>query len=74
MSKKYNVYQSHSFYCQTCGRQSLLLPRPASRLREKFHTKTLYCPWCKQVTQHIECKTQEEEFEFKQKFSSGDLN
>ena len=28
--------------------------RPRRHLRKKNHVKTMWCPWCKRVTQHRE--------------------
>lgn len=59
------------FYCPSCGRLGYELPRPRGRQREKFHKKNLYCPHCKKTLNMIECKDDEEVFEFKEAFREG---
>jgi len=63
--------EQHEFYCIKCGRAGLPLARPANRRREKFHRKKLYCIYCKQEVNHIECKNQAEVEEFKENFKNG---
>ena len=62
---------SSYFFCINCG-YSYELPRKASMKRPKFHRKKLYCPHCKEIVNHIECKTQEELEECKQNFALGE--
>ena len=61
----------HNFYCIKCGKPGIPLARPQSHKRERFHRKKLYCPWCKTMVNHIECKTQDEVYEFKMDFEEG---
>ena len=65
-------YNPHSFYCLKCGNRALTLQRPDSRKREKFHRKKLYCYHCKQEINCIECKNDNEVYEFKQAFNNGE--
>ena len=37
----------------------------------KFHRKKLYCPFCKEEVNHIECKTYDDVIEFKENFENG---
>lgn len=62
----------HDFYCINCGQRSLPIVRRRSLQHEKFHRKKLYCPWCKMTVNHIECKNDEEAYEFKQAFKNGE--
>lgn len=39
--------------CTRCG-GNFPIRRKLGRLRKRNHIKTMYCPWCKQVTQHKE--------------------
>lgn len=42
-------------------------------MREKFHRKKLYCPWCQEMHNTIEVKNQQEEFDFHLMYSSGEF-
>ena len=39
--------------CERCGGM-MPVRRRRGRLRKKNHIKTMWCPWCKRVTQHRE--------------------
>lgn len=62
---------THSFYCMNCGKKGIDLLRPKGKLREKFHKKVLYCPWCKETVNHVECRTMEDVEIFKENFEKG---
>ena len=62
----------HSFYCMNCGKEIFTLPRAKSHQYEKHHRKVLYCPWCKQTLNCIECRNDEEVFDFKEAFLAGE--
>ena len=64
-------YSEHRFFCESCGREGIPIPRKKSCQREKLHRKKLYCPWCKKEVNHIECRTPEEIEEFKKNFEEG---
>lgn len=61
----------HSFYCMNCGKKIIELPRSRSHCYNKHHRKALYCPWCKITCNAIECKNDNEVYEFKELFESG---
>ena len=61
----------HSFYCIQCGNKGIPLARCEARRKEKFHRKKLYCCFCKEEVNHIECKTLEEVQEFKKNFKKS---
>ena len=42
-----------SLICPECGNVFPIM-RKRSELREQFHIKTIYCPFCKELTDHIE--------------------
>ena len=63
--------EEHSFWCLQCGKQGIPLSRPSSHKRERFHRKKLYCPNCRYVVNHIECKDQFEVNDFKMLFADG---
>ena len=67
------TYSEHSFWCINCGKRALPLLRPNSRNREKFHRKKLYCYHCKQEINCIECKSEEEAYEFQIMFENGEF-
>ena len=64
-------YELHTFYCMNCGREAIPIQRQISHKHEKHHRKVLYCPWCKQTVNHIECRTPAEVLEFKTNFEKG---
>ena len=61
----------HSFYCMKCGNKSYDLPRKKSNQKERFHRKKMYCPNCKTIVNHIECRNEEDVYDFKLDFEEG---
>lgn len=61
----------HHFYCLNCGNESISLPRKKGFQHSKFHRKKMYCIFCKEEINHIECKNYEEVIEFKENFEKG---
>lgn len=61
----------HSFYCIKCGKMAMELPRKKGFQYERFHRKKLYCPYCKTELNCIECKNDEDVYEFKENFEKG---
>ena len=53
-----NRFDFSSFYCPSCGKKAMDLPRPRSLTRQSFHRKKLYCPWCKETYNCIECRNE----------------
>jgi len=70
---KYRKIEVNSFYCMGCGKKAMECVRPQAHRRESFHRKKLYCPWCKTTANCVECKNDEEVFEFKQAFENGEF-
>ena len=66
-----NSYESHDFYCINCGKKSIPLSRKKGFQRNKFHRKKLYCPFCKEEVNHVECRTYEEREKFLEDFAKG---
>jgi len=62
----------HSFYCMNCGEKVYELMRPVSHQYGKHHRKALYCPWCKLTVNTIECRNDNEVYEFKEAFAAGE--
>ena len=61
----------HSFYCIKCGRKGIPLARKEGHQHKSFHRKKLYCVFCTQEVNHIECKNFEEVEKFKEDFKNG---
>lgn len=68
---KNNSFVENSFYCINCGNKGIPVLRNRGFQRESFHRKKLYCLYCGQETNHIECKTFEEIEIFKEEFARG---
>lgn len=61
----------HSFYCINCGKKTYELMRPIGHKYNKHHRKVLYCPWCKNICNSIECRNEAEIYEFREAFNDG---
>lgn len=68
-----NKIVMNSFYCINCGKKTLDLPRNRGFQHEKFHRKKLYCFNCKTEINHVECKNDEEVWDFKEDFLNGNF-
>ena len=66
-----NSFGFSSFYCPSCGKKAMDLPRPRSLTRQSFHRKKLYCPWCKKTYNCIECRNEIEKREFIEDWKNG---
>lgn len=64
-------YIEHSFYCMRCGKKVYNLQRRDSHKHEKHHRKKLWCPWCCMEVNTIECRNDEEVYEFREAFEKG---
>lgn len=62
-----------NFYCINCGNKGLPIQRRVGKLKEKFHRKKLYCPYCQITINHVEVRSDIEAQEFKQMFLNGDF-
>ena len=71
MGKRIKNKEHHDFYCLKCGNKGIPLMRARGREREKFHRKKLYCIHCKEEVNHMELRTDEEVFAFKEAFEAG---
>ena len=71
MARGIRNFTEHSFYCSQCGNKGFPLMRKDCLKHEKFHKKKLYCIFCKEEVNHIECKNMFEEQEFKEDFANG---
>lgn len=61
---KGNRFDMSSFYCPKCGKKAMDLPRPRSLTRQAFHRKKLYCPWCRETYNCVECRNEIERQDF----------
>lgn len=64
----------HEFYCTKCGKRGIPIVRQASHFREKGHLKKLYCIYCREEVNHVECRNDIEVQEFLEKFAKGEYN
>ena len=64
-------YAEHTFYCINCGNKGIPLMRNQGFKHEGMHRKKLYCVFCKQEVNHVECKTLDEIEEFRYNFENG---
>lgn len=62
----------HSFYCMNCGEKAFELMRPKGHKYSKHHRKALYCPWCHETVNCIECKNDTDIYDFKKAFEAGE--
>lgn len=60
----------NDFYCLNCG-QPITLPRKSGHQYLSGHRKVLYCPFCRETVNHVECKTPEDVAEFRKNFELG---
>ena len=52
-----NISLTSEFYCAKCGTKGIPIPRKKGAEREAGHLKRLYCLYCKQEWNHVECKS-----------------
>lgn len=64
-------YEEHDFYCIKCGKKGIPLARKKGLQHERMHRKKLYCLFCKEEVNHIECRTFADVEEFKENFEKG---
>ena len=65
------MIENHRFFCVNCGREGVPLPRNQSKQRGKMHRKKLYCIYCKQPVNMIECYDDYDVEKFKRNFQRG---
>lgn len=68
-----NNYETHKFFCIRCANEGIPLMRNQGHQHSQFHRKKLYCLNCKAEINHIECKTLDDIYTFKEMFERGDF-
>ena len=53
---KNKSFTTSDFYCTRCGRQGIPIARRLGAEREAGHLKRLYCLYCREEVNHVECK------------------
>lgn len=66
-----NQFNFSSFYCPVCGKEAMVLPRPRSLTRRAFHRKKLYCFWCEETHNCVECRNELERCKFLEDWKKG---
>ena len=61
----------HDFYCINCGNRGISLMRKQGFKHQGMHRKKLYCVYCRQEVNHVECKTFDDVEEFRENFQKG---
>ena len=72
MTSKMAKFSEHSFYCINCGKKMISLPRKNGHNYKKHHRKKLWCPWCKMEVNGIECKNDNDVYDFLEAFKAGE--
>ena len=72
-NKDIRSFEQHDFYCLNCGKRNIPIMRPANHLHGLNHRKVLYCCNCKTVVNHMECRNDEEAYNFKLAFEQGEF-
>lgn len=70
MGKRTSKTETHTFYCLNCA-GAFPLARRTSNQKEKMHRKKLYCPYCKNTVNMVECKNYTDKLEFMSNFEKG---
>lgn len=65
------MFEEHSFYCMKCGNKGIPIQRKSGFQHSKFHRKKLYCIYCQEEVNHVECKNEEDVEEFLENFKNG---
>ena len=73
MGKRRKNMEHHDFYCLRCGNKGIPIMRQRGHEREKYHLKKLYCLACRCEVNHMECRTDEEVYDFKIAFENGEF-
>ena len=64
--------EEHDVYCMKCGEKIYSLPRKVSHKYQKHHYKKLWCWKCHEELNAVECRSDKEVQEFKEKWQAGE--
>lgn len=64
--------ETHDFYCINCGKKGIPIARKRGHQHSKMHMKKLFCLYCQQEVNHVECRSYEDVIEFKERFERGE--
>ena len=65
------MLEKHRFFCVNCGKEGLPVYRSQAQQRGKLHRKRLYCIYCGQDVNMVECYDDEDIKKFKRDFERG---
>ena len=65
------AHATHDFYCMKCGNKGIPLCRNVGHQHSKFHRKKLYCVYCREEINHVECRNKLDVRKFKEDFEAG---
>lgn len=65
------TYNTHNFYCIKCGNKGIPIMRKEGFQHSRNHRKKLYCIFCKEEINHVECKSYADVLDFKENFANG---
>lgn len=65
------MFEKHRFFCINCGKEGIPVYRSLAKQRGKMHKKKLYCIYCGQEMNMVECYTEEDVQKFKYNFENG---
>lgn len=65
------MLEKHRFFCVNCGKEGLPVYRSKAQQRGKLHRKRLYCIYCGQDVNMVECYDDEDIEKFKRDFERG---
>ena len=65
------MLEKHRFFCVNCGKEGLPIYRSLAKQRGKMHRKKLYCIYCAQEVNMVECYSEEDVEKFKRNYENG---
>lgn len=63
-----------TFYCTRCGKRGIPIQRKKGAEREGGHLKKLYCVFCKDEVNHVECKSSYTHENFLFEYNNGNFD
>ncbi len=64
-------FETHDFYCINCGKKGIPIQRKKGHQHGSLHMKKLFCIYCHEEVNHVECKTLKDVEKFKKNFEKG---